>query len=263
MKIQDIIDYLESDASWVNWRRTRDHVLFGNSDKPVTGIGVCWVLTHQAIDMAVENNINFMITHENPFYLSSTQLHTNLYNAIKGKEERLKKEHITVYRCHDLWDCYPDYGIADMWANQISSIVIKQTRKRFITTALVKETTVRELALLIAKQMIVDGENGVYVIGDLEKKVSHVALGTGAATDVFEMDENSVDVFVVSEDGMNCWSSGQYVVDQNKALIIVSHCCCEKSGLKELAKYLKKQFVNIDVEYIDDGINATFIALDQ
>ncbi len=74
------------------------------------------------------------------------------------------------------------------------------------------------------------------------------------------MDKKEPDLYIVSEDGMNCWTSGQYVIDKNKALIVVSHCCCEKSGLKQKTTYIKK-YLNVDIEYIDDGMNATFIVV--
>ena len=109
--------------------------------------------------------------------------------------------------------------------------------------------------------MVEDGENGVYIFGDLQKEIQRIALGTGAATDVFKMDEEDPDVFIVSEDGINCWSSVQYVLDSHKAVIIVSHSCCEKAGLKQLPHYIQQQYHDLDIEYIEDGVNPVFIAV--
>ena len=44
-----------------------------------------------------------------------------------------------------------------------------------------------------------DGEEGVYVFGNVNKEVSHLAIGTGAGTDIFEMLEFNPDVVIVAD----------------------------------------------------------------
>ena len=142
-----------------------------------------------------------------------------------------------------------------------NAIKLSKKRNGFYSYVTVNPMTVKDLGIVLSKKMVEDGENGVYIFGDLQKEIQRIALGTGAATDVFKMDEEDPDVFIVSEDGINCWSSVQYVLDSHKAVIIVSHSCCEKAGLKQLPHYIQQQYHDLDIEYIEDGVNPVFIAV--
>ena len=42
MKIQDIIDCLESQGEWVNRDCTRDHILIGDTQIDIDQVYVCW-----------------------------------------------------------------------------------------------------------------------------------------------------------------------------------------------------------------------------
>lgn len=84
MKINEIIADLQATGSWVKWNRaTRDRVLFGDVDQTVTGIGVCWVASEKAIQQAIKQNVNLIISHENAFYKAGTCLETQFVNQIE------------------------------------------------------------------------------------------------------------------------------------------------------------------------------------
>ena len=151
MKINEVIELFEKKDTWVNWDNTRDRVLIGDVDKTISKIGVCWTITNRVIDQAIKKEINFIITHENPFYLSSTSLPTNLFNAQKIKE---KKSNITVYRCHDMWNCCSRYGIADAWANEFEEVILEKERIGFITLMKNKVATVKTIAELLSKKRL-------------------------------------------------------------------------------------------------------------
>lgn len=261
MKIKEVIDFIEKDKLWVNWNQTRDRVLIGDVHQSVEGIAVCWVATNKVIDECIEKGINFIITHENPFYLCSTQLPTNLYSAIEEKKNKLTINKITVYRCHDVWDSFPMLGISDVWAKQMGDCINDTKIDKFTHYLRIKSKSVIELATNLSHKMKDDGENGVYIIGNVDRQIETVMVGTGAYSNVYEMQLLNPDVYIVSEDGINCWSAAQYVCDLDKAMIIVSHCCCEKAGLKEMIDYLQNEFNGVNIEYINDGMNATFVAV--
>ena len=115
MKIKEVIDYLETQGEWVNRDCTKDHILYGNENNDIHQAIVCWVATLDIIYQAIQNDCHFIISHENPFYLASTNLPHPIIEAQKKKKELLKKHNITIYRCHDLWDLYPKYGVRDSW----------------------------------------------------------------------------------------------------------------------------------------------------
>lgn len=117
MKIHEVTALLEQQGTWVRRNvKTRDHLLFGDDQQEVRGIGICWVASKGAILEAVKQRVNFIITHENPFYQCSTQMHTAALKAAEEKKRILKEHGISVYRCHDVWDCIKEYGVADQWA---------------------------------------------------------------------------------------------------------------------------------------------------
>ena len=120
MKIKDVIEILKQEGTWVRWNRcTRDRILFGNENQEVTKIGVCWVATNKVIEQALEKGINFIISHENIFYTTGTHMETRLVESIEYKKELLSKGNICVYRCHDVWDSIPEYGVSDVWAKKL------------------------------------------------------------------------------------------------------------------------------------------------
>ncbi len=84
MKINEIIADLKATGSWVKWNRaTRDRFLFDDIDQTVTGIGVCWVASEKAIQQAIKQNVNLIISHENAFYKAGTCLETQFVNQIE------------------------------------------------------------------------------------------------------------------------------------------------------------------------------------
>lgn len=116
MKIKNIIEFLESQGDWVNRHFTRDHILIGTDETEIKSVIVCWVATLDVINKAVKNDCHLIISHENPFYMASTSLPTVVLHAQKEKMKLLNDNNITIYRCHDLWDLYPKYGVRDQWA---------------------------------------------------------------------------------------------------------------------------------------------------
>ena len=85
MNIDTIIAALNKNADWVDFNYTRDVVMFGDSNQKVTKVGVCWVATIPAIEQAIKQDINFIISHENCFYEEGTLLPKELLEAKIGR----------------------------------------------------------------------------------------------------------------------------------------------------------------------------------
>jgi len=261
MKVSEVIIHLESKGSWVNWGKTRDVVLFGDTDKEITKIGVCWVASIPAIEQAIESRVNFIISHENLFYLEGSCLDKGIKDSVSRKKELLSLHGITVYRCHDVWDKIPNVGVADTWAKDIGFEFIERDVTSFNSYAYVNQLPLKEVAEKVVNALKPNGINSVQVIGDITRVIERIAIGTGAATDIFSMLEFNPDVFVVSDDGIKNWIEVQWAIDNDLCLIIVNHACCEISGLKELKYYLEKEFVDTNVEYLDEGFDFTTIVV--
>lgn len=258
MNIQEVINHLEQQGTWVNWDETRDHVLYGDPNQEIMKMGVCWVATIPVIEQAIRLGINFIISHENMFYHNTTSPKTLVQESIHLKKTLLDQGNITVYRSHDVWDKMPEYGVGDQWAKRLG-FPFKRDVSSFIQHAIIDEMSVRELGKHIAHALSPDGENGVWVLGDLNKRVKHVSMGTGAATDIFAMLKEPSDVLIVSEDGMTNWYQGQYCVDNDIPLIVVNHAGCEICGMKAMADYFHDVMPQLDVTYLKEGFDVQYI----
>ncbi len=248
MKIKDIISLLEKQGEWVNRRKTRDHLLFGNMERDIDRMIVCWVATNDIIQQAILEDCHFIICHENPFYLNSTQMHTSIIEATKEKQHILKKHDISIYRCHDLWDLYPEYGVLDSWAKTLDLPLEKSKQSGFYRYFENINMTTKDLALHIKDCIQEHGEVGIEVIGDLNKTIHTLAIGTGAITDVFEMCDLNADACLVSDDGINNWIATQWCMDHHIPLIVVNHRTAENAGMMGMKEYLKKIYPDIDIK---------------
>lgn len=259
MKIKDVILDLQKNQTWVNWNHTRDHILAGDENQEVTGIGVCWVATKQMIKAAHKAGLNFVITHENPFYDCSTNPQTAVWEAVLEKQALIKKYNNVLYRCHDGWDMFPEYGVADQWAKRLGYAFEPRLINSYNQYAQIPEQSVAEIAQHVAAVLSQDGENGAYVFGDPTKRVRRLAIGTGAATNIFSMLDYRPDAVIVSDDGITNWYAAQFAIDHDLPLIVVNHAGCEICGMKAMEAYLKQQLPpNIKVMYIAEGFDIHY-----
>ena len=254
MKINEIITHLVKEGTWVNWDKTRDVVLFGETDKEITNVGVCWILTDKAIDQAIKHNINFVVTHENCFYFESTHQYRLLLESRIRKQERLKQHDITVYRSHDVWDYVAGVGNLDSFKNALQLDFQPRSVNEKYSVAYFDKRPVKELAQRVAKALSVFGQSHAEVLGDPLTMVGSLAIGIGAACNVFDMLKYpNVDCILVSDDGACNWVEHQYCLDNNIALIIVHHSINEILGMNSMAAYLQKAFPKLDISYLDEG----------
>lgn len=252
MVIKDIIQLLEKEGTWVNWDQTRDHLLHGDDSRTVKRIGVCWMLTNQALEKAIEHHLDFIITHENPFYMASTRPVTLAHQAACEKRRKLDEHHISVYRCHDVWDCIRESGVSDMWAKRLGFEFEERNISSYFHFANIQETSSEALSLHVADALVEDGQNGVWLYGRPDKKITRLAIGTGAATNVWAMLKEKPDAVIVSEDGVSTFSEGEYLIDHDISMILVSHAACEMAGIKELVNWLKDK-TRLECVYLDSA----------
>ena len=252
MKIQEIINHLTQQGTWVNWNKTRDVILTGCTEREVDSVGVCWVATREVLQQAKDLGIHFIISHENMLYEESTSPYKAIYEARNEKLSFCRENDITVYRCHDVWDMMPVYGVSDVWARDIGISFEPGVVSSYNRYAVV-DLTVEEIAQKVADAVKKYGQDGVQVVGDLNRRITRMAMGTGAATNVFSMLHYQPELVIVSEDGINSWIAMQYCIDHNIAIVICNHAACEIGGLKEMAVYLKQVFPHLEVTHLYEG----------
>jgi len=160
---------------------------------------------------------------------------------------------MVVYRCHDFWDDYPEVGIHGAWAKWLGFDMKPLNQRRFYETHQVRDTNLEQLAGRILEKVRPLGQDAVHVVGDLKKKVSTVALGTGAITSYRQMYDMEADVLLLTDDGTRLWESGQWALDMGIPLIIVNHSTSEEPGMMTLTKHIQEAFPKITVKHIPVG----------
>lgn len=274
MKAQDILNHFKSNGSWVNWEKTVDQILFGNPKVEVNGIAVSWMPTFSNLSKAVDEGCNIFITHEALFAAKIDDtgniidcpivkdLHAR-WIAGKRKLEKddiwikkmewLEEKNLTVIRCHDFWDSYPDIGVHGAWAKWLGYTKPPIKVDNYYELHEIQETTLEELCKEILEKIRPLGQDSIQVIGDLDKKISRITLGTGAASNYRDMHAFGGEAIILTDDGTLLWESGQWAKDTGIPLIIVNHSLSEEPGMRSLAKYLKKIFPDIPVLQIPVG----------
>ncbi len=252
MKIQDIIDHINSLAACPMWENTCDRVLFGDSNKEVTGIGVSMFATPDVIRQAAAKGCNFLIVHEPLCYV---HMDDHVKYAIGHEKLKLLEEMgITVYRYHDhAHSTDPDY----IYDGQITFMGLAGTRvkgkyyavNRYI---LDEEITAAELAQALEKSY---GIQHIRIAGCTDKKGKAISCCFGTPGHV--IDELMETDFVLT--GEICeWAEGEAARDYaqlgyNKAILVMGHIGSEREGMKLLANNLAKKYIDTSITYIECG----------
>ncbi len=259
MKITEIISELEKTGTWVNYNKSRDYVLQGDPNQKVLKIGVCWMATTKAIKQAIEEGVNFIVSHENPFYQATTSPDKIYLESANYKRELLNSNNICLYRCHDYWDRLPEIGVTDIWAKLFELDFKQRNINSFESYATFTKRPIKDIAKKIATKLAPYGQDTVQVFGNPDQEVESLALGTGAATNVPLMLKNNPQAIVVSDDGCMTYEGIQYCLDNEIPVIRVNHAQCEIPGIETMVDYFTKNY-NIETIYLEEGYKATSIS---
>lgn len=250
MKAKEVLAHFKEVGTWVDWNNTCDEILHGDPDMEIKGIATAWLSTNAALRQAAAKGHNLFITHEPSFY-GLLEQRPNVKLLADQKRALLDEHNITLMRCHDTWDRMPKVGVADAWASFLGFKTEPRPLESFYRICLLGEYTLKDAAQRILEKVKPLGQDTVLILGDHKLKVNRLAIGTGAATDLPKMYELKPDVILATDDGMNFWEGGSWILDMGLPLLIVNHATAEKPGMQALATYLTKQFPQIPAEYID------------
>jgi len=278
MKAKEFREHTQKIGTWVNWEHTFDQFLVGDPESEVKGIAVSWMATFPNLKRALEAECNLFVTHEHLFTavidqegkvvggtalpsgsqflidpITKVPIYLDKNDAWVKKKKWLDETKIVVYRCHDFWDAYPEIGIHGAWADWLGFTEKPLVEKKHYEVHETGNLTLGALAEKILKKVKPLGQETVHVVGDLNQKVSRVAVGTGAITNYRDMFSMGADVIVVTDDGTSLALSGQWSVDSDLPLIVVNHATSEEPGMRTLAKYIEEKFPTTPVTQIPVG----------
>lgn len=273
MKAKEIREIMKDIGDWVDWEGfTADQFLAGDPEIEVNGIAVSWMPTFANLEKAQALECNLFVSHE-PLYLATIDsegkvidkmTHPKLGGIRKPtylkpddpwvrKKKWLEDAGITVYRCHDFWDDYPEVGIHGAWAKWLGFEGKPSDQRKFLELHHFPETTLINFAKKILDKVKPLGQEVIHIVGDYKKKVSSIALGTGAICNYRSMNDMGADVLLLTDDGTRTWESGQWSLDSGIPLIIVGHSTAEEPGMITLTKFISDKFPDIPVRHIPVG----------
>lgn len=276
--IQSVKDYCK--GSWMGIRiedsKTRDKVLYGETDKECTGIVTTIYASPDVIRKAHELGANLIIAHEallwnhgdHREWLEETQNKTYL-----AKKKLMDDYGITVWRFHDYIhsgipykDGYIDgifYGLAqetgwdDAIINEdISGAVYLEC----------PETTPREVAKLIKEKWNL---SGLKCIGNMDAKVTkilvcgHVMEGGDSNALIKRVDKEDINLLLPLE--LIDFTLTEYIKDSaqlgfDRAIIAPGHFNIEEPGMKYMEKWMDKALPEkIKTTYVQAGDMYTFL----
>jgi hypothetical protein len=168
---------------------------------------------------------------------------------------------MVVYRCHDVWDVVPEHGVRDSWARGLGldGPLLAEDERRYHGLFDVPRAPLRRLARDLAGRVRDVGQSGVQLVGDGDRPVSRLAIGTGAACRVPAMaalrapDGRGPDALLVTDDGIRFWADGSWALDRDLPLLVVNHATAEEWGMRSLAAYLRRSFPGVPVHHLPQG----------
>jgi len=284
MKARELREHMQKAGPWIDWGSTWDQFLAGDPDSAVTGIAVSWMPTFQTLEKASEAKCNLFVTHE-PLYtislggkgeavsgsreamdriswMKSTErflAHEPITNVVSVDDPWVRKKRwldetgMVVYRCHDFWDDFPKIGIHGAWADWLGFTDEPVATMRFYEVHETGDVTLGALAERILQRTKLIGQDVVHVVGDRNRVVSRIAIGTGAITDYRDMFGMGADVLLLTDDGTRLWESGQWSLDSGIPILIVNHSASEEPGMRTLAGYIREGFPGVPVIEIPVG----------
>ncbi len=239
------------DGGWVKTEKTVDTFKSGGPDKPVSGIAVGWMSYTRALEKALELGCNMFVTHE-PTYYNHRDNDQDIFRfeAVARKREFIEKSGLTILRCHDMWDQFPEEGIPMAWGKALDLGEPVDGEGYFY----VYDGGGRKAADItrhIAGRVASLGQPGVQFIGDQDRAVRRIVLGCGAITPMFRfIEELDADMAICSDDGFTYWRDGAFAIDTGFPVAVVNHPVTEEYGMKLLASRLKKAFPSVPVHHI-------------
>jgi len=174
----ELNSYLNSlGTDWVDMSRTVDTFKSGGPEVEVKGIAVGWMSYTGSLKRALELGCNVFITHE-PTYYNHRDNDEKIFRfeQVVKKREFIENSKITIIRCHDVWDQYPDIGIPTAWGKFLGlGEPIDGSGYFYVYNG--RGQTAVEIARKISTRVKDLGQPGVQLIGPEKKSVRRIVLG--------------------------------------------------------------------------------------
>ena len=275
MKISEIIDIIKKNCQGygsIDDERSRDHVLYGDTDRECTGIVTTIYASVDVIRRAKELGANFIISHEACFWNHGD--HTDWLQdneTFQNKKALLDYCGITVWRDHDyihsgIWldGRYVDgifYGLAEELNWNQYAFGDKDVPMMFE----IPKTPVRDVAQYIMEKLNL---KGMKTMGDLDGYSQRIMIpmhiiGMKDNEILQKTEDLRIDTLLCME--ITDFTVAIYMRDGaqlglGKAVLVPGHFNLEEPGMKWFAeKYLPKLFPDLDIRFLAAGDSYTML----
>jgi len=263
MKAIDINTFFLGKADWVDRDKTCDRIIIGDADKPVERVLVTWMPSFEAIRHAVQGKYDMLLVHEPTFYAHYDKPDDQGSSPItRAKRDYIREHGLVVLRNHDVWDRLPGAGIPWSWARFLQlgdepvALGLGGAQHRYD----IEPVTLQALAERIAERTATIGEPVVRMIGDPERKVGKIGVGTGCICSVDAFMELGCDVSIVCDDGSPYWSRLQPAIDADHPAIRVHHGTSEEPGMVSMTDYVNTHLPGVTATHLPYRTPARFVA---
>lgn len=260
MKAGKVFALFENECPMPSFKNTPvDGFKVGGADDEVHGIATCWMATRQVIDEARRRGLDLIVTHE-PTFFSHRDVEdeqTAGLDHILTKRRDLEANGPTIFRMHDRWDTFPEYGILASWAMACGLGEQTDFDGRIGVYDLPDET-LGSLAKRMKKGL---GLSAVMVAGDPDSPVRRVGIGVGGWGSLGHMR-------MALNMGADCFASGEpgeirvvrLALEMGVGVIACGHGACEEPGMRSMAEWLRPRIPeSISIEFLTNGPGYRFL----
>lgn len=246
-KVKDITNYLLEKYPLClasNFDQGKVGLQFGNKEKEVKKVLICLDATSDVVKEALSLSCDMIISHH-PF-MFSPMLNMDYNDPFGKKMLNVFQNELNIFAMHTNFDVAAN-GMNELLSKMVGmknvySIPEEPDDTSFLRFGEVEETTLKEFALKVKSTF---KEEGIRVVGDLNKKVKKVAI-IGGSGGIFVMDakRRGADVIITGEIRHN---NAIDALDYNIGIIEVSH-----SVEAHFKSFVKEDLQNNfkDVEFI-------------
>lgn len=253
----DVVELIKQNVTCDWATETVDVFKAGNPDSKLTGIAVCMFPDMQTLQKAVENNCNFVITHEPIFYSHLDQI-DELENdpVFQEKMKFINDNKLVVFRFHDhIHRTEPD-GIYVGMLKKLGwgKYAVNGSQLYFE----IPQTSLKDFSEELKQKL---GMESIRVIGNAEMEFSKVGLSVGApggSKHIKMLQNPAVEVLVAGEAPE--WETYSYANDavtqgRKKAVIFLGHIKSEEAGMEYCAEWLQGFVSGIPILFIENESN--------
>lgn len=229
---------------------TVDRVIYGDPDREVSGISVCWMPYIDTIKEAKRLGTNVMVVHEPTFYTHwDLQGKTNYSDAVSVKKKIIDENQITIIRCHDVWDIMPQVGIPFIWGRFLG-LGEPFSIDKYLHVYKITPQKAIDFAKGIVKMTSFLGQDAIGFYGDPNRLVTKVGIGTGCIGAPLDFYKMGADIAIVVDDIMRAWEAGEWCNDTGYPAVVVNHAVSEVPAMSSLADLLIKRFPELKIIHI-------------